>query len=143
MVYEKILKISTLNPSEHNEGSIVNHINVDAVKFKDAVGILVYGVDCFWQLVFGLAFGFYLYGWLLLVLLGTFMFFTVAGTFIFKFYLQNQQKLMDAKDKTSKFLKTTIKNLKYVKMMTWENYCYEKISSFRGKELYMLKKNIF
>jgi len=52
MVYEKILKISTLNPSEHNEGSIVNHINVDAVKFKDAVGILVYGVDCFWQLVF-------------------------------------------------------------------------------------------
>jgi len=143
MVYEKILKISTLNPSEHNEGSIVNHINVDAVKFKDAVGILVYGVDCFWQLVFGLAFGFYLYGWLLLVLLGTFMFFTVAGTFIFKFYLQNQQKLMDAKDKTSKFLKNTIKNLKYVKMMTWENYCYEKISSFRGKELYMLKKNIF
>jgi len=143
MVYEKILKISTLNPSEHNEGSIVNHINVDAVKFKDAVGILVYGVDCFWQLVFGLAFGFYLYGWLLLVLLGTFMFFTVAGTFIFKFYLQNQQKLMDAKDKTSKFLKNTIKNLKYVKMMTWENYCYEKISSFRGKELYILKKNIF
>lgn len=47
---------------------------------------------------------------------------------------------MEAKDNTMKILKNCLKNLKYIKMMVWENYYYQKISQRRNVELKCLRK---
>jgi hypothetical protein len=72
MIYQKMLKISSLRPADNLEGSIINHVQIDAPRLNQCVGMMVFGVDCIWQLVFGMGIGIYLYSWLLFVLFGTF-----------------------------------------------------------------------
>ena len=60
---------------------------------------------------------------------------------IFKAYLDNRVKLLSYKDNTTRFMKNTLKNLKYVKMMTWENFCFQRIGSLRALELKAMAKS--
>jgi ABC-type bacteriocin/lantibiotic exporter with double-glycine peptidase domain len=48
--------------------------------------------------------------------------------------------LLKKKDRTMVLLRNVLKNLKFVKMMGWENYYYQKISERRNQEVVYLKK---
>ena len=143
MIYNKILKVSTLNPSEFDEGKIINYIQIDANKLNRSIGVLVFGLDSFWNLFFALLLGFILYGWVLVVLIITFVAMSFVINITFKQFFKNITELMGFKDKTANFLNNVVKNLKYMKMMTWENYCFDRISAFRKNELKSLKRNNF
>jgi hypothetical protein len=72
MIYQKMLKISSLRPGENLEGSIINHVQIDAPKINQCVGMMVHGLYCTWLLIFGMAIGIFLYSWLFFILFGTF-----------------------------------------------------------------------
>ena len=71
MVYKKILKVSTLNPSSFNEGTIINNIQVDVNKISQSFAQMAYGVESVISCVFSIFLGFYLYGWVISILFGT------------------------------------------------------------------------
>jgi ATP-binding cassette subfamily C (CFTR/MRP) protein 1 len=143
MIYQKILDVSTLNPSSHSEGSIINHIQVDCVKLNStAVSAIISGVDSIGQMVFALTFGVFIFGWVFLVFPGVYFFFSMMSMLIMKIYIKNNHLLMKRKDNTMRLLKNCLKNLKYVKMMVWEAFYFKKISLLRNQELLGLKKNL-
>lgn len=72
MIYDKILMFSVLNPSDHDEGSISNYVNVDAPKVKDALEQFVWVFEGALTLCFCMVFGFYFYDWKFAVCLGVF-----------------------------------------------------------------------
>ena len=90
MIYQKILDVSTLNPSAHSEGSIINHIQVDCVKLNNvAVGAIIAGVDSIFQMCFALTFGVFIFGWVFLVFPGVYFFFSMMSMLIMKIYIKN------------------------------------------------------
>ena len=69
LTYKKIMKVSTLNPSEFTEGSIINFIQVDAMKIQDSMINVLTAIDNAFQLLLSFAIGFFFVGYYYLILL--------------------------------------------------------------------------
>lgn len=140
LIFEKIMRFSTLNSSEHNEGNITNYVNVDALKIRGFCETVVSLFECCFQFTFCFILGLFIFDWTQFVFIGVFQLGVFTTSLFLSFYLSYERSLLERKDKTMLLLKNCLNNIKFVKMMAWENFYFKQICERRNKELQFILK---
>lgn len=142
-VYQKLLRLSVLNPTEHTEGKIINYVQADCQKVEDAIAKFSQILESIWQVILGYSLCGYLIGWSSIVLVVSFSIFLALTMYLYKYIIKYEIQNMIAKDRKMQLLKNVLKNLKYIKLKCWELYYHAKIFQRRETELSALKKSNF
>ena len=138
LVFNKVLKRNNLNPSEHNQGKVINYIQVDSMKVEQ---LLFNGISML-QLFITLTLGsVYIWGLLNTALLAMYFSFAISSViiyYIYKYRMGALATLLQRKDDKMNFLKNLLDNLGYVKMRALENFYHYRLFLFREKEMKQL-----
>ena len=143
MIFEKSLKRNNSNPSKHDEGKIINYIQVDCMRFNTSLWSLINLVQLSASLVLGTIYVWYLLGNAIIVMLGSFAISTILLLILYVFRVIFVKRLLEAKDDRMGLLKNIIKNIKYVKMRAWENFYHYKLFMSRENEIKQLRNVAF
>lgn len=134
-IYQKIVKVSVLNPAAHTEGNILNYIQIDAQKLEDAITKFSVLLESIWMVLFGFIISVYLVGFHIIPVIVIFFILTCITISLYRFIFKYEVRFMIAKDKRMQLLKNILSNIKYIKMRCWELFYHLKIYQKREAEL--------
>ena len=135
LIFEKVLAISLVNPSDCDDGSITNNIQVDTEKIQNSLWAFTQLFYYLLNFFVTLALGIQLFGWVF-----TIMVLALAGSslllyFLIKFWYTASDKWMEAKDFRLVYWKGIYSTIKFVKSRGFELDVFRKIDERRGREL--------
>ena len=140
-VYEKFL-INKVLQTRIKEGDLIDYIEVDSesmsVFFLHLAKLLVFP----FQFVFYMIILYKIFNKAFLIGITVFFTFIFIAFLIDIAYIKNQYSFLEAKDNRVSFLSQTVKNIKELKLLQWEDKFQEITNKKREKELIFLKKQI-
>jgi len=135
ILYDKLLKISVINPSMHSQGKIINYFESDAPSVCKSMQSIVDVGQSLFNLIVGVGAGYIIFGWYFFLYILTACFFGMLGFFVSKWEVRLQAQLVNQSDLVINLLKNCLKSLKFIKMMSWEDYYYKKIEKRRNTQI--------
>ena len=141
MIYDKFM-IQKLLETDMKEGDLINYFQTDtetmATFFQQISKIIVFPFQFFTYFVIlynifhkALFVGIFVLG-----------FFIIVSVFVQKQYVNNQFDLLREKDKRINFTSQTVKNIKELKLLQWEDTFEEVINKKRKKEMIFTRKKL-
>ena len=142
LIFEKMSRINSNNPSKFSVGNIVNYIQVDVGKLDFGVvagcGLILDMVS----IITTLSVLYFLVGKATLPMLGNIGVNMFIFVFVYRAYRNSNAALLARKDKRMGFLKNLVKNIKYIKMRAYEIFFQYKICELREYELKALRNRL-
>ena len=141
LIYEKFM-IQKLLQTNMKEGDLINYLQTDtetlASFFLQITKILIFPFQFFTYFfiiykIFGKAF---------FVGLSTFVLLMIFSIITEDIYIKNQYLYLKEKDRRINFTSQTIKNIKELKLLQWEDKFQNEISTKRAKEMIFMKKKL-
>jgi len=141
LIYEKFM-LQKLLQSNMKEGDLINYLQTDteamASFFLQVTKILIFPfqfITYFFILykIFGKAF---------YVGLSTFILLMIFSIITEEIYIKNQYRYLKEKDRRINFTSQTIKNIKELKLLQWEDKFQKVINTKREKEMIFMKTNL-
>lgn len=142
-VYKKILRVSVLNPNQHNEGAIVNYVQTDCQKIEEAISKFSLLLESVWQILLGFGVSVYLIHYNIIPLVIVYFLLTFFTLYLYRYIIKYEIQFMVNKDRKVQLLKNVLKNVKYIKQKVWEHYYHAKMYLRREAELGALKGSNF
>ncbi|KAJ7299120.1 hypothetical protein O6H91_Y301800 [Diphasiastrum complanatum] len=133
-IYQKALCLSSIGRQSHAAGEIVNYMAVDAYR----IGEFPYWIHFIWttplQVIFALAILFASVGWATLAGLVVIILTMVANSPLAQLQQKYQTQLMKAQDERLRETSEVLRNMKILKLQTWELKFKSLIYSLREVE---------
>ena len=135
-----MMKFSILNSSQHSEGKITNYLNTDIESIGELSDCVMEVVTETIRLILSFAFCYYLFSWILFSYCGVYLIVIGLNYLLYKAYRNYREQLILKRDSTISILKNCLKNIKFIKMMSWENVYFKRICDKRNQELKVIWK---
>lgn len=135
LIFEKVTKIYTMNPSGTSAGQIVNYLQVDVNKLDKGLPAFVTFTRNMIEVIVLASMMFYLVGKTLLIMLIITCFNMFIFSFIYRAYHKASNTILIKKDSRINFLRNVLRNIRYIKMRSYENFFQYKICGMRELEL--------
>ncbi len=135
MVFDKLLRIGLVNPNDHDEGSIINHLQVDIGKFETcmwAFSGLVYNICNFSVTV---VIGVWLFSNLFYVFIGFLLASSLPASIIFYVWFKVKARWLSKKDARMSYWKNLYGVARYFKTRAAEVHAFKKMNRRRTNEL--------
>ena len=141
LIYEKFM-IQKLLQTNMKEGDLINYLQTDtetlASFFLQITKILIFPFQFFTYFfiiykIFGKAF---------FVGLSTFVLLMIFSIITEDIYIKNQYLYLKEKDRRINFTSQTIKNIKELKLLQWEDKFQNEINTKRAKEMIFMRKKL-
>ena len=139
VIYDKVLKLSAATNKTFSQGEIINFIDVDVEKIPKLVIVLPLAARFPFQVVFGLCFLFYYFGYSLFAGIGFGIIFTFLNYLIGLGRAALQKRILKEKDKRMRATTEVINNIKAIKLNSWIDMFIKKIFKTRNKELIYIR----
>lgn len=143
IVVDKIMKISTLNSTKYNEGTLLNYVQIDIVRVENCLSQLITILSSGTSVILGLCLIYFFIGAVVFYILLATLFMNFLYALVYMWRSAVAKKLLKGKDARIGYLKSVLKNLEYVKLSALENYYWNQINSKRAKEIRQLFINAF
>ncbi|GAB6029567.1 hypothetical protein CHUAL_005311 [Chamberlinius hualienensis] len=141
LIFQKILRISTVEISRQRVGQIITAISNDVAKFdyvaKNSLQLLLFPFIIVAYIVFIV----FTVGPYALVIIPVFTLMLINNLFIGKYFKKMRNRRSTFTDKRIKLITEMISDIAAVKMLSWENAYYNAINKFRRMEIQQLVKN--
>ena len=128
-IYYKSLSFSLIRSQNHSIGSLINHMQVDAMKldylFQVISGVIIFPL----QLAAGIYIMYYLVGIAFLPGFGIILLMSVVNYGLGKLYMKYQKNVMEEKDIRMKISNEILNGIKYIKMGGWEEFFLKKVEN--------------
>ncbi|CAI2363872.1 unnamed protein product [Moneuplotes crassus] len=131
LIYEKILKITPSSNKEFKQGEIINFVQVDMGEVINLSSTFPPVAMLPIQLVFGLVFIFYYFGWNFLPSLCIAIFIFMLNFQVAFWIAKLQSQTLEKTDQRMNVTTEAVNNIKVIKLNSWEKYFYEKVKSLR------------
>jgi len=135
-----MMKFSILNSSPHGEGKITNYLSTDIESIGELSDCVMEVVTETIKFILSFAFCYYLFSWVLFSYAGIYLIVIGLNAYLYRFYVKYREQLISRRDVTISILKNCLKNMKFIKMMAWENVYFKKICDQRNQELKIIWK---
>ena len=132
---QKVLRISILNPSAHDEGTLTNNLQTDIDRVANSLNAINDLVSNFSGLVVTAAVGVYLFSPIFLLIYLTIGIAGLPMSWIADKWTEVGKDWMDAKDVRISAWKQLFGVIRFIKSKAWENNAYQKIELIRRKEI--------
>lgn len=142
MIFIKMTKVNSINPSKHSAGKILNYLQIDVNKLELGAIYAVGATYYLMNIVISLAFIIVLLREAVIVMIAILFLCIFISSFVYKWYTNVVNKLLERKDARMNFLKNVIKNISYVKMRAYEIFFQYKICNLRNLEVQFLRKKL-
>ena len=135
LVYDKLLKSSSIIMGNLSEGQMINYLQVDI----DHLGFIFFFAPMTFVVPIQLILNFYLlfkfFGYTFIFGLMIFLFLFFIAWFIQSLYIINQKVLLKNKDKRMKITSSVLHMLKVLKLYVWEDEFYNRVDKERLQEI--------
>ena len=135
LIYEKVLKMAHSSNNDFGQGEIINFMQVDA----DSVFIFVWSFPPVAklpiQLIFGLSFLFYYFGFHLFPAILISVLFIISNFFIAVWMTRVKKEALEKKDKRMNITTEVVNTIKILKLNSWVENFVDKMSKLRQLEL--------
>lgn len=135
IIFEKMLKRNSLNPSSHSEGQIVNYIQVDCMKYEQSLLNVINIVNLSVSFVIGNIYIWFLLKWTVFAMFVAYLLAVLIFTLFYIVRAKVTKLMLEAKDQRINMLKNMVNNIKYIKMRAWELFYHYKLYFEREKEI--------
>lgn len=139
VMLEKVGRYSPHVAIEHSTGAVMNYVQVDAAKFETFFVTLFKLAKAWIMLTGNMIYMYVLIGPGIASIFITLVVFSTGLFVLSKLRVVIRGKTLTLKDQRLEYLKNVIKNIKYIKMRTWEFLYHNKLSEMRYKEVKLLK----
>ena len=140
LVYDKLLKSSSIIMGNLSEGQMINYLQVDI----DHLGFIFFFAPMTFVVPIQLILNFYLlfkfFGYTFIFGLMIFLFLFFIAWFIQSLYIINQKVLLKNKDKRMKITSSVLHMLKVLKLYVWEDEFYNRVDKERLQEIKSMRK---
>ena len=136
LVFHKVTKLSLSNSCGHDEGSLINNLQIDCERFANslfAFNNIFYNLLNFCITV---ALGSYLFNPIFALIICLIAAGGIPMGVIFYFWFGISNKWMKAKDRRMSLWKSIFGTIRFFKIRGWETYAFERLSNYRAKELH-------
>ena len=141
MIYEKFMKQKLL-PSNMKEGDLINYMQTDtesmASFFLQISKILIFP----FQFITYFIILYQIFGKAFFVGASTFVLLIIFSIIVEVLYIKNQYRYLSEKDRRINFTSQTIKGIKELKLLQWEDRFKDVINEKRAQELIFMKKRL-
>lgn len=135
MIVDKIMKVSTMNSSKYNEGTLLNYIQVDIDRIENCLSQLLVILTSLTSIIIGLAMIYYFIGVVVFYIILATVLMNIFYCLVYAWRTAVAKKLLNAKDLRLSYLKSILKNLEYVKLSALEDYYWKQINALRESEI--------
>lgn len=132
---KKVLNMSVLNPSAHDEGTLTNNLQTDVDRVANSVNAINDLVHNFSSLVVTAVVGVYLFTPIFLLIYVTIGVAGLPMSYIADKWMDIGNEWMKAKDNRISAWKHIFGVVRFIKSKAWENAIYKKIELIRRKEI--------
>lgn len=140
LIFDKMMKFSILNSSPHSEGKITNYLNTDIESIGELSDCVMDVVKDTITFILSFSFCYYLFSWVLFSYAGVYLIIIGVNALLYRVYIKYREQLISKRDSTISILKNCLKNIKFIKMMSWENVYFKRICDKRNQELKIIWK---
>lgn len=141
LIYEKFM-IQKLLPNNMKEGDLINYLQTDtesmASFFLQITKILIFP----FQFVTYFIILYKIFGKAFFIGSSTFILLIIFSIIVEILYIKNQYRYLKEKDRRINFTSQTIKNIKELKLLQWEDTFQEVVEEKRAKEMIFMKKRL-
>ena len=141
LIYDKFM-IQKLLPNNMKEGDLINYLQTDtesmASFFLQITKILIFP----FQFITYFIVLYKIFGKSFFVGISTFVLLIIFSIIVEILYIKNQYRYLKEKDRRINFTSQTIKNIKELKLLQWEDTFKDVIGEKRKKELNYMKKRL-
>ena len=141
LIYDKFM-IQKLLPNNMKEGDLINYLQTDtesmASFFLQITKILIFP----FQFVTYFIILYKIFGKAFFVGASTFILLVIFSIIVEVLYIKNQYRYLKEKDRRINFTSQTIKNIKELKLLQWEDTFQEVVEEKRAKEMIFMKKRL-
>ena len=140
LVYDKILRSSSVIAGNISEGQMINYLQVDI----DHLGFIFFFAPMTFVVPIQLILNFYLlfkfFGYTFIFGLMIFLLLFFIAWFIQSLYILNQKNLLKNKDKRMKITSSLLHMLKILKLYVWEDEFFNRVDKERQQEIKSMRK---
>ena len=141
LIYEKFM-IQKLMPNNMKEGDLINYLQTDtesmASFFLQITKILIFP----FQFITYFIILYKIFGKAFFVGISTFILLIIFSIIVEILYIKNQYRYLKEKDRRINFTSQTIKSIKELKLLQWEDTFRDVIGEKRAKEMAFMKKRL-
>ena len=141
LIYDKFM-MQKLLPNNMKEGDLINYLQTDtesmASFFLQITKILIFP----FQFITYFIILYKIFGKAFFVGGSTFVFLIIFSIIVEILYIKNQYRFLSEKDKRINFTSQTIKNIKELKLLQWEDTFQGVVEEKRAKEMIFMKKRL-
>lgn len=138
MIVDKIMRVSTMNSTKYNEGTLLNYIQVDIDRIENCLSQLLVILTSLTSIIIGLAMIYYFIGVVVFYIILATVLMNIFYCLVYAWRTAVAKKLLSAKDLRLSYLKSVLKNLEYVKLSALEDYYWKQINALRQNEIIQL-----
>ena len=140
LIYDKLLKTSSIYSGDLNEGQMINYLQVDIdhLGFVFFFAPMTFVVPIQFIINFYMLFNFFGYTFIFGLMIFLFLFF--IAWIIQSLYISNQKILLKNKDKRMKITSSVLHMLKVLKLYVWEDEFFNRVEKEREQEIKSMKK---
>ena len=135
LIFEKLLRVSMINPFEHGEGSILNYIQNDLMIFDSNMYMITQILYCCLNIPLSLGLGCYLFGYYFLIIIAGIMIVSYINALIMNRSVAIYNKWAQKTDSRLQLLKNVLANIKFIKIGVLENSFFMKLVKRRKEEM--------
>ncbi|XAR63315.1 Xenobiotic-transporting ATPase [Bertholletia excelsa] len=133
-IYKKGLLLSSQSRQSYTSGEIINYMSVDVTRITDFIWYL----NTIWQLPIQISLAVFVLqtslGLGALVALTATLMIMACNIPLTRLQKRYQSKIMDAKDERMRATSEVLRNIKILKLQTWDTQYLQKLESLRGAE---------
>ena len=135
LIFSKLLKMSIVNPSDHDEGSIINNLQVDADKFNNTMAGFAHFYSDIINFSVTLTLGIWLFSSIFLVMVGALIVCSLVMAVLMYYWFKAADSWLEASDIRLNYWKSIYSAIRYFKARAFENSIHIKIQKRRAVEL--------
>ncbi|KAF9357739.1 Canalicular multispecific organic anion transporter 2 [Mortierella sp. NVP85] len=140
MIYRKALKLSPAARQSQTPGDIHNHMSVDAERWSEVLQFLPMWGSIPLEICIALWLLYRQLGWSAMAGLGTILVVSPFQAWIAAFFEKAKEQKLDAMDNRIRLTSELMSNMKIVKLYGWESSFRDKVTTYRNRELTILRK---
>ena len=135
MVFEKVTRLSLINPCGKDEGSIINNLQTDCERFSQSMNRFSLIFYSFSNLGISVALGSYLFHPIFMLIIALIATSGIPLIFILYYWYKFDNSWIGAQDKRVSLWKSIFTTIRYFKIKAWETYAFERINRYRAIEI--------
>ena len=135
IVFDKVTRLSLINPCGHDEGSLINNLQIDCERFSQSMNRFSGIFYSFSNLGISMALGAYLFNPIFMIIIALIATSSIPLSFILYTWYQVDNSWLAAQDKRVGLWKSIFTTIRYFKIKAWETYAFERINRYRTVEI--------